>query len=403
MKSSEIETRVTEQAVTKTELLNASAERSANLAFFLLVVLVGLFLMLTPVKAQGFLPGDIDAARGTIDDVLNGAGTVEDTIGSLAGVIDNFSWDGLLDFACNAATTVDGAEQTTTSGDVAEVACGVAGFLEEVTALTENGAVTIDDVAQTLFSNSTLFDLTMGGLLTGEELQGYQQQIEAALDSDTPQEAVEAARDLFTDVAQTQYENYDKAPEGSVEGVADGAIDLSPNLQAVRALGIQEQANNSTAQFQTMVDTRASSEIAQAQAESTFAEDLNEGVQEKLAPALREEAYSAVSTRATVQEVVNSITRYMEQDADQFAYLSEQLTLQSQQEVYSTHVLQTLATTMLEERSQELKSHQSAINLAIYRNTETINQSVDQVANVAGSFTEFKGEHEPLDLSLFDY
>jgi hypothetical protein len=97
------------------------------------------------------------------------------------------------------------------------------------------------------------------------------------------------------------------------------------------------------------------------------------------------------------------MTRYMEQDADQFAYLSEQLTLQSQQEVYSTHVLQTLATTMLEEQSREIKARQSAVNQAAYQKIQEVTRSVDGVVNVAQSFMTLTGDHEPLDLSLFDY
>jgi hypothetical protein len=391
MKSSEMETRVTEQAVTKTELLNASSEGSAKLAFFLLIVLVGLFLMLTPVKAQGFLPGDIDAARGTIDDVLKGAGTLGNTIGGLGNLIDDFSWDKFIGFACNAATTVDGAEQTTTSGDVKSITCDIASFYEEVKGLAEDNQLTIDDIAKSFFSETSLADLGLG-FVTSEQLQGWGTRLNAALDSENPQDGLRLAEEIYREIGQTEYENSATTNMNS----PDGIISMAPALELGRAFSIQETARNGVQQFQATANTQGSSDIARAQAESDFTETLGEGVKDTVAPAIRNEAYSAVSTRATVQEVVNSITAYMAQDADQFAYLSSQLTLQAQQEVYTTHTLQLVANSLLEDQSRETRSRQAELNTAITNNISSVQNSGDKFTGALRSFLSLDGQHDPV-------
>jgi hypothetical protein len=392
MKSSEIETRVTGCSVTKTELLNASSERSANLAFFLLVVLVGLFLLLTPAKAQGFLPGDIDAARGTIDDVLKGAGTVDNIVGSLGGLIEDFTFDKFLASLCPIATAVNGEIQDTGSQDAQDTICTITSMFDQVNELFDVSETTMEN-AQGLFADSSLFGMNVGNLISGnpEQLEGILGEIEAFLEEKDPSKMTEMARATFENMAVTEARNYETAPEGSIQGDFNNAMESNPQLGMAHVQGLYQQADLNTQQVEAMAALEGSRGIAEAMSTSTspdkLVESITPGEDDKgIAPALRNEANAAVSTRATVQEVVEAITYYMEQDVRQFAYLSEQLTLQAQQQVYTGKMLQLSANAILAEQKQENDQARAKLEAAVHEVTVQVETGADNVMVMARAF-----------------
>jgi hypothetical protein len=357
---------------------------------WLVVALLCTFLSLSNVRAQGFLPGtpvdNLPLPTGG-NDPLAGAGN---TITTLIDLIDDFNWNNFMNFACNAAGTADDIDQSQTSADARDIVCGIDGFYDQVVGLAEDSEATLD-FGEEFFSEDLLSNLAFG-IFTPEQVQDWETNLDALLNSENPQEAVAAAQELYNRVGQTQFDNNFSTNVFSPNGI----VSTSPILELGRVQSIQESTGNAVQQVQTAANTQGSADIAQAQVESEYPEVLREGIQDQVAPAIQDQAYSAVSTRATIQEVVNSITAYMAQDADQFAYLSSQLTLQAQQQVYTTHTLQITANALLEERSQEARSRQANIDLAATNNINKVTTVGEQLAGTMTSFLALDGENDPL-------
>jgi hypothetical protein len=367
------------------------------------IVLLVALLGLTISQAQGgpgFVPGQTPPfnpnatpttpTTGEGTDPLAGAGSLDDTLGSLGGLLDNFTWDGFIDLACK----LEGEDN-----EEGGVFCDIASFYNEVKDLAKDNETTIDDVASEIFSETSLADLALG-FLSPEQQEEFGGLIEAALRADTPQERITLGKQAYEDVATAQWENYQKSIANG--NLSDTTTSLSPVLQRGEATALQEQARIGTQTFQAASNTKGSSDIANAQVESTVVETMTEGVKDVIAPAVYKEAQTAVSTRATIQEVVSGLTKYMAQDADQFAYLSYQLTLQSQQQVYSTHSLQLIATSLLNQESEKVKSRQAAINAAITNNTNSVEGGAEKLTGTLRSWLSMKGGHERLPRIQFN-
>jgi hypothetical protein len=370
-----------------------------------IVTLLVASLLLATVKASpvptagGTADPNPDRLAGILDGLLNGSGSINDALGSLGPLLDNFSWDKFMTFACKAATAANDQAGSGDAANAKDIVCSIGSFFGQLEDVTKDNKATIDDLAKQLFSDKSIADLG-GGFFSSEQLGQWNEAFQKALNSENPQDIVALTEEMYKQTAETENQNMQQQ-------VAQGnpvasTIYSSPLLQFGEVQGFQERARYGMQAAETMANTKATLDIATAQTQSTYVETAGKSVKNAIAPAIQMEAQTAVSTRATVQEVVTALTAYMAQDSDQFSYLSTQLTMQSVQEVYTTHTLQITANAMLTEQTREVKRRQSAISTAIAYNTNNITGSAAKFGGVARSFSKLQGDHPPLPNIDFD-
>lgn len=338
-------------------------------------------------------------AQTTLEDILAGAGSIDDALGSLGGLLDNFTWDGFIEFACQAAIAANEQAGSDTSQEAEDIVCSIAGFYEDVQELAEDGQETVDNLSSGIFTEDGVADLSFGFLSSGQ-IQGFDQRIRTALSSDNPQDRLSAGMAIFKEIAEMDYTNRRNAANSG--NTPDSTTSMIPMLDFSNVVTLQETARNNMQQYVAASNTKGVSDIAKMQVDSKYTETAGEGVKDVIAPGILKEAEAAVSTRATVQEVVSAITAYMSQDADQFAYLSEQLTLQSQQQVYTTSTMQLVATSIIEERNSEVRKRTATMNVAIANSTNRFQNSADQFTGVLRSWLIINDEERPSLISI-DY
>jgi hypothetical protein len=361
------------------------------------VALICLVMGQNVAKAQG-------GGTSTLDDILANAGSIGNAVGSLEGLIDNFTLDGFLDFACKSATAANGVEQSGESQDAQETICTITSMFNEVEDLFEENDTTMEE-SQGLFADSSLFGMNVGNLISGnpDQLTGVMKEIEAFLAEEDPSTMTEMARTTFEKMAVTEARNYEVATPGSIQGDFNEAMKSNPQLGMAHVQGLYQQADLNTKRVENMAALEGSRSIAQAMSDSTSPDQLVESItpgkdKKGVAPAIRDEANAAVSTRATVQEVVEAITYYMEQDVRQFAYLSEQLTLQAQQQVYTGKMLQMSADAILAEQKQENAQSRAKLEAAVHEVDVQVTDSADNVTTMARALIAL-GEPESINFS----
>jgi hypothetical protein len=322
--------------------------------------------------------------------------------GGIGGLLNDFSWNKIPGFACKTATAVNGRENTGTSGGAQKTLCGLAATYDSAKKLTDNYDKTLHTWGKNLFLDFATKDLGLGSYLTREQLAGFTTRVEAALnDREDPLKIVTEFSKIAKEKTAMENANYASAPEGTLENTYYNIMQQSPVLKMQQGLSQLEKEQIAITQGQSMTNVMQSGRIAEEQNASQFQEDHNDAVQQ-IAPAILDEATSAVSTRATVQEVVTAITIYMQQDAQQFAYLSEQLAIQTQQQVYVTNELHLLTQSMMEERLNEIQARQYALKNALNTNVKKYETAADRMITVGKSFVNASTTTD-LDLGLFRY
>lgn len=366
--------------------------KSRLYALCLWVVVTYLFGSLNASQAQGFLPGEWDWLDDeTIDDILEGAGSLDNALNGLISLIDNgFKWDTFVTFACDSAKAADEYANSDLSKDAEEKVCDIAELYEEVQNLFEDSSVTVNDIGTEMFSENSFSEIGFG-FLDSEQLRNVKEKIDQALDNEKPQDRIAQAEEIFREAARAELENRE-----NMDFVAEDIIGFSSVLELGKIDAAQDFARDNMQQFQVAANTKGSFDIAKTQADSDYAEAVSGGVKDVIAPIIRHKSESAVSTRATVQEVVGAITSYMAQDADQFAYLSTQLSLQAQQSVYTTHSLQVVASTLVSEQSQKTRERQARIDAAITNSTNIVSDGAVKLVSTLSSFSSLQGDDEPL-------
>jgi hypothetical protein len=364
----------------------------------IVLVLVSSLLSSGYTQSTGIPVTDPATALGTLSTLLQGAGSIDDALGSLLNLLDNFSWDGFVEFACQAAQTANQQAGSGESQTAEDIVCTIAGFYEEVQKIAEDGQATVDTLSASLFSEKAIANLG-NGFFSSPQIEGWRERIQTALSSDNPQERLQAGMEIFREIGETEYNNQRAAATSG--STTDGIVSMVPILDFSNALALQNINRYNMQQFNAASNTKGTSDIANLQSGSKYSETASEGVKDVIAPKILGEAEAAVSTRATVQEVVSAITAYMAQDADQFAYLSDQLTLQAQQQVYTTSTMEIIATSVVEERVGEQRRRIATMNVAIANTTNRYQDSADQFVGVLRSFTIMGGERP--DLIAIDY
>jgi hypothetical protein len=380
---------MTTLVLVKTVAVVKTASYKSLLFLALSIAIMCLLMGQNFTNAQGFLPGAPTPTGGTAPDPLAGAGSIGTALGSLGGLIDDFTFDKFLDFACQAATAANGEAQSGESQGAQDTICTITSMFTEVEGLFDENEQTMEE-SQGLFADSSLFGMNVGNLIAGNpgQLEGVMKEIEAFLAEKDPSKMTEMARATFEKMAVTEARNYEVATPGSIQGDFNTAMESNPQLGMAHVQGLYQQADLNTKVVENMAALEGSRGIAQAMSDSTAPDKLVEAItpgkdKKGVAPAIRDEANAAVSTRATVQEVVEAITYYMEQDVRQFAYLSEQLTLQAQQQVYTGKMLQMSADAILAEQKQENSQARAKLEAAVHEVTVQVTDSGEKVTTMA--------------------
>jgi hypothetical protein len=356
-------------------------------------------------KAQG-------GGTSTLDDILANAGSIDNAVGGLFNLVDDFSFDNLLSFGCTAATAADEVAQSTESpdsgtySDVKGTVCSLGEYYAEIKDLSQNYEEIFKGWGKNLFTDFVQYDLGLGTSFSRAELEGYTDEIKAVIEGD---EDPDKLIGIFQEIAQKKtsknYETYANAAEGTAEAAYEEAMANSPSLRTQQGLIEIEKYQNLTTRGQSMANLLQSGKIADTQMESDVMENIDTSVNKKVAPGLRENAATAVSTRATVQEVVNAITAYMQQDADTMTHISKQLALQSQQEVYTAQQLGILVDSLLKEERSKLEAKQAAFRNGFSKYEKESGQAVDGVVAVGTSIKNFDNAEETrtLTFTVFDF
>jgi hypothetical protein len=359
---------------------------------------------------EGSDPGDYEWGTGEPGTVGGGgSGNWEDFLGDMEGyyneampyleyaqsiysLFKDFSWDKFMDIACQTATGANG-DGTGDSQTAQEITCKIGDMYERVASIAEDG-ITFREVADEVLKEVSLADLGVD-FLSAEQFETLGSRVVGVFNSDAP--IFERVAEMY-DIGKEGVDLMEASYRSGNGGTAHDLINFSPLLTQARNTWNQEQARTNGTMLETYLSLEGVQDIATSQVESTFTETHGEGVKDVVAKFINREAQSAVSTRATVQEVVSAITAYMAQDADQFAYLSEQLTLQAQQEVLTTNVLQKQAVALMEMKNMEIAERESNIQAAIQNSQSIIADQGKKVISVFQSFGNFDGDHEALPL-----
>ncbi|MGL4610854.1 MAG: hypothetical protein ACRCYY_14455 [Trueperaceae bacterium] len=370
-----------------TQLLNVHFNRLMLLRLTAFLLSACVLLSASNVRAQ------------STEDILG-------TIGDLIGLIDDFSWEKVPDFACQTATGGDGEG----GGDAGGALCGMAAVFDDVEELTQNYEDAIDTWSKDLFREFAGNNLGLGAYLTSGQLEDLGLRIDEVLaileeegtEDWNPTVIIEEFDKMGREITAMENANLENAKEGTLEHTYNEVLKGSPPLQMQHGLSQLERQEIIITQGQSKANFEQSSRISKTQNNSLLQEDHVEVVEE-IAPQIQDEAQTAVSTRATIQEVVNAMTIYMQQDAQQFAFLSEQLAKQTEQEVYALQELQILTQNMMKDRLAELQGRQDAIKNAIYANVDSYEGAVDKVSTMGGSFAVLGKQPANLDMGLFNY
>jgi hypothetical protein len=390
--------------------------RKLHQYFITFVVLLSPLL----IQAQGLVEGGPDIEGGILEQAGSQSGSGEwawldaalGNAGSLTNLINDFSFENLLGFGCGAATSADevATEQNSpdagTYGEVASTVCSIEQYYQEIQALSTNYEEIFKTWGKNLFTDFLQYDLGLGTDFSREELQGYIDQVDQIIAGDEdPDKLISVMQDVAAKKAEKNQQALANAPEGSQEYVFEQWMQQNPQIRWMNGALEIAKYNNTVTQGQSMSNLLQSGKIADTQMESDVMDTLNKNVNEVVAPLIRDEAKTAVSTRATIQEVVNALTIYMQQDVDTMTHLSKQLAMQSQQEVYTAQQLNTLVNTLLQEERNRIEEQQTALRQGANKIQTEQDKATDMFVGVGTSMVKAgdSAETDALTFTLFDF
>lgn len=372
---------------------------------WMVVALLCVAINLTQVRAQGFVPGTpvdnglplpegsvpgIPGISGTLGAILGNLGPISSAWGAITGIFEGeFSITKLFDAACASASAANSVSQSTGNpgGNATLKAdlCGLSTFARDVETRGENIEDVIVNFGKGMFSSVAEAASTLGLNVTPDQALQFQTQMTEILNGE-PEEIPQAMLGLFQDNINTRMDNIQSAPDGTSDAVLRDTMALAPNLALQQAEGYVEQGQALESLGQGISNSMMSVDLATRQSQDTTLEKQSQSVTEVTAPMIRQQANAAVSTRATVQEVVNAITRYMEQDAYSQAFLNEQLVNSSQQQAYTNHQLYLIAQSMYQDNIKQSQEKQAKAQQALFATKQALEMRTNQLAATLGSF-----------------
>jgi hypothetical protein len=322
----------------------------------------------------------------------------------LAGMVSGLSGEdlsvsNLLDAACQVAPAVEGAidgEAPPSSGGntsndgsssggeqkVTEVACGVLSVVENIASGGEN----LEAILETYGKDAFVYMLTnLSDDVTAEQAQALQQVIAAAVNGEVEDLPGEIAA-IGENYVKTKIANLENASEGTSESVLKDIATLVRSLKYQIAQESLKQAGDVEVIGQSQANHKASEEIARRETEDTTMQKQHEIVTEDVTPILRQEATTSVSTRATVQTVVNAITQYMEQDSANMSVLNGRLVQQIQQQAHTNHQLYLLVQSLKQESLEESQRKEAQLEQQLNAQWRALSTSINQFYAMTHNF-----------------
>jgi hypothetical protein len=378
------------------------------------------FAQTAPTGGGGGTPGGggggLTGLLGTLNSVLGNLGSIQAAWGALEGLFSgDFSFTKLLDAACKAATAAEGVATSEGStdagyGDAKKGFCGLSNFVADIETKGNDIEGILESFSKNVFGSAIQTASVLGANVTPEQAAEWQTTLNSILSGESKD--IPARMQAFAEnIANTERNNNRTAPNSTAAGVTNDIATLAPGLQYTLDRDYIFQAVNYRSLGQSITNSIMAAEIAKRLSKDTTLMDYYKLTEQAVAPDIRKEARTSVSTRATVQEVVNAITRYMEQDAHNTAFLSDQLTAQVQQQATTNHQLHLMTQSMIEKDIRESQEKMGAIQKQLFETKAQLEGLTNQLTAVMCSFVNLglptetniliaNGDEAPSDITI---
>jgi hypothetical protein len=274
-----------------------------------------------------------------------------------------------------------------TPEDFLDQVCGVDGlaWVCEARALV----LSIQTIADDIFTDFEAFAQTnferflQDGLeyitsqLDLSEVQTFVDNISTAI-QEGPEELHAVLQESLDEVRQSAFaENPNDFPPQSPDWWSEYARRVNPNLTAADAVATDQRLELVERSLQTEAAYAKAAELAENAATfNAVTQKVNDvlgtpvlgqidGLGDGEAQQLRDNATTAVSTRAGIRYLTEGIANLMEQEATYNQDISSKLTIQIQQQSLTNHQLNVLARTLTEERMIEIAKAQAELQAEI--------------------------------------
>jgi hypothetical protein len=257
-----------------------------------------------------------------------------------------------------------------------DMACGVDGlaWVCEARALVMNVQAITDDILEDFqtFAESNFEAFLRDGLeyiatqLDVGDVQVFVDEITTAI-REGPEEMQAVLQQSLDEARQEAFnDNPNNYPPQSPDWWGEYARRANPNLTASEAVGTDQRLELLERSLESEAALEKSRELAETVTRfNAVTQKVNEvlgtplvgqigGLGDGEAQQLRDDATTAVSTRAGIRYLTEGIATMMEQEATYNQDISSKLTIQVQQQALTNHQLNMLARTFAEERMTEL-------------------------------------------------
>lgn len=355
-----------------------------------------LLLGQTVAKAQ-------EDENSTLDDILENAGSIDDALNGLFTLFDDFSFENFASFACSSATAANGIEGSEDSGTAQDIACAIAALPEEIEALLESYETIIQGESKEFYTSIMSFATGSENYLSADQIAEFAGRWDQALENyEDPETFIEETSSIIADSSVAENANYEDAPEGSIEADFNEAMTFNPTLRAsygTQQIREAEVKKRDALSVMGVMESANASEISTMT--SQYQDELMDYINEEAAPALREDAATAVSTRAVAQTLVDAVTVFMQQEVTSDANLSKQLSVQAQQQMYTNHELHLLVQSLSQEQLREIQAQQTAIKNMVSQKSQQNEDSVVTASNMGLTLTQIDDRID-IETRLFD-
>jgi hypothetical protein len=268
-----------------------------------------------------------------------------------------------------------------------DMACGVDGlaWVCEARALVINVQAITDDILEDFqaFAESNFERFLQDGLeyvatqLDLGDVQTFVDDITAAI-REGPEEMQTVLQERLDEARQEAFnDNPNNYPPQSPDWWSEYARRANPNLTASEAVGTDQRLELLERSLESEAASEKSRELAETVATfNSVTQKVNEvlgtpvlgqidGLGDGEAQELRDNATTAVSTRAGIRYLTEGVAAMMEQEATYNQDISSKLTIQVQQQALTNHQLNMLARTLAEERMTEIAGAKAELQAEI--------------------------------------
>lgn len=274
-----------------------------------------------------------------------------------------------------------------TPEDFLNQVCGVDGlaWVCEARALVLSVQTIADDILEDFqtFAESNFERFLQDGLeyiatqLDLGDVQTFVDDITAAI-REGPEELHDVLQERLDEARQEAFaDSPNNYPPQSPDWWSEYARRANPNLTASEAVGTDQRLELLERSLESEAASQKSRELAETAATfNAVTQKVNEvlgtplvgqigGLGDGEAQQLRDDATTAVSTRAGIRYLTEGIATMMEQEATYNQDISSKLTIQVQQQALTNHQLNMLARTLAEERMTEIAGAKAELQAEI--------------------------------------